>query len=60
MAKNRIYSKLKEDQVLIIIERLMNGDSPTAIARDFAVKKSSIFAIKKQTVWKRVWAKVLL
>jgi len=45
---------LTEEQVLEIIERCKNGESPTKIAPEYNVKRETIFGIKHNRIWKHI------
>jgi hypothetical protein len=48
------YSRLKEDQVLLIRDRLKAGESLTAIAEGHGVSRSCISAVKHRRTWKHI------
>lgn len=47
-------SKLKEEDIFIIRERLSKGDEIKSIAFDYNVDESNIRQIKRKTIWKHI------
>lgn len=47
-------AKLRETQVIEIIQRLKSGERGNALAREFGVLKTTISAIKKGRTWKHL------
>ena len=54
IAKNRKPTKLKPEQVLEIKTRTASGESPTSLAREFGVDKSTVKRIKRGASWKQM------